>query len=590
MPPLASQDDYERCLWNKKELSVYCTIITVIKPDKSSEVWNQIEAFSSKKKIHFAHDLISDGVCLSECERKLSHLSDEQRQNYLHTTFIVITILILGIVSAATGLDIKQNNQNSLDYYKNDRLDLPKKQQYLLCFSLMRNWYRLTAPPKTELGRDLRFVLTIRYLTTLLVVMGHIGIAYSYSPARNSQFIENSYYRFNEIFTNCGTTIVQTFFVASGVLLYISFSEILKEGKLNLKYFGIGIIYRYLRLTPPYAYVLLYHATYLFHSGSGTYWKFFAETEYSYLYEYYKMPPMYRQHNFEKCLWSKKEFSIYCTTVTVIKPDKTSEVWNQIEEFSSKKKIHFAHDIIGNGICLWECENELSSLTKEKRESLYVEEFPWRENRSFTYDITAYENSKLYNQKYGKTLNQCENLWLRKNYNLSGYTLINWCTTNKEYDHYETDYLHTTFIVITILILGIVSAATGLDIKQNNQNSLDYYKNDRLDLPKRQQYLLCFSLMRNWYRLTAPPKTELGRDLRFVLTIRYITTFLIVLGHIAIIYRYIRLTPPYAYILLYHATYLFHNGYGAYWKFFAETEYTYCEYSIRIKLQLIAIF
>lgn len=88
------------------------------------------------------------------------------------------------------------------------------------------------------------------------------------------------------------------------------------------------------------------------------------------------MPPMHRQDDFERCLWSRKELSTYCTVSTLIKPDKSNAVWNQIEEFSSKKKIHFSHDVLFSGQCLSVCEKRLSKLSEEEREDLYVTPFP----------------------------------------------------------------------------------------------------------------------------------------------------------------------------------------------------------------------
>lgn len=80
---------------------------------------------------------------------------------------------------------------------------------------------------------------------------------------------------------NCGSSVVQTFFVASGLLLYLSLNEVLKEKQLNLGYLGIALVYRIIRLTPPYAYILLFHSTYLYTWGYGPYWKFYTETEYT---------------------------------------------------------------------------------------------------------------------------------------------------------------------------------------------------------------------------------------------------------------------------------------------------------------------
>lgn len=78
---------------------------------------------------------------------------------------------------------------------------------------------------------------------------------------------------------NTGVTVVQTFFVLSGQLLYLAFHEVLKENEFNLKYFWIALAYRYIRLTPPYAYLILFHATYLYEFGYGPAWKHITLTE-----------------------------------------------------------------------------------------------------------------------------------------------------------------------------------------------------------------------------------------------------------------------------------------------------------------------
>lgn len=92
---------------------------------------------------------------------------------------------------------------------------------------------------------------------------------------------------------------------------------------------------------------------------------------------------------------------------------------------------------------------------------------------------------------------------------------INW--------NFSLDFLDYLFFTITALILIVVVSATILDSKMNNENSLNYYKKERTDLPRPTACLLCFSIVRNWYRLTAPPKTEIARDIRFVPAVRYVT-------------------------------------------------------------------
>lgn len=47
--------------------------------------------------------------------------------------------------------------------------------------------------------------------------------------------------------------------------------------------------------------------------------------------EYYKLPPLYTEEEYHRCLFQTKNESIYCTAVTIIKPDNTSKVWKLIE-------------------------------------------------------------------------------------------------------------------------------------------------------------------------------------------------------------------------------------------------------------------
>lgn len=86
------------------------------------------------------------------------------------------------------------------------------------------------------------------------------------------------------------------------------------------------------------------------------------------------------------------------------------------------------------------------------------------------------------------------------------------------------DHWHYIFIIVTLFITTFVICGTYLDVRLNNSGTLDHYKEEiTKQLNNRQEYLLCFSIVRNWYRLTGQPKTELGRDLRCLNAFRYIT-------------------------------------------------------------------
>lgn len=141
----------------------------------------------------------------------------------------------------------------------------------------------------------------------------------------------------------------------------------------------------------------------------------------------------------------------------------------------------------------------------------------------YTYDITVFNNASVFRKTYNRLANQCINLWLKENYNLTAYTTVQFCSDNHEAEKIEYDILHYLFVVLLVLLIAVISSATFIDMHLNNQKSLVFYKKDLANISVGKAALLCFSLPRNWFRLTALPKTDLGRDLRFILAVRYST-------------------------------------------------------------------
>lgn len=80
-----------------------------------------------------------------------------------------------------------------------------------------------------------------------------------------------------------GHTVIQTYFAISGFLLSVQFMDYKESQKVfHLSYFFKAIFYRYVRLTPVYAFMILFHATLLIDVQSGPLWKHVAETERSF--------------------------------------------------------------------------------------------------------------------------------------------------------------------------------------------------------------------------------------------------------------------------------------------------------------------
>lgn len=91
------------------------------------------------------------------------------------------------------------------------------------------------------------------------------------------------------------------------------------------------------------------------------------------------MPLLHHNDDFRKCMHKNLDgYNVQCVANIIIKPDNSSPLWQYIEEFSSDRKRHFAHDIIASGLCISECERKLSKLSPEQLDDLYVPEFPYR--------------------------------------------------------------------------------------------------------------------------------------------------------------------------------------------------------------------
>lgn len=78
-----------------------------------------------------------------------------------------------------------------------------------------------------------------------------------------------------------GPQIVQTFFAMSGFLLAV---QMIKYAENRSRSPGVlfllkAIVYRYIRLTPVYAFVVLLHATWLSKLQDGPIWKLGTDTE-----------------------------------------------------------------------------------------------------------------------------------------------------------------------------------------------------------------------------------------------------------------------------------------------------------------------
>ncbi|KAJ9601024.1 hypothetical protein L9F63_000862 [Diploptera punctata] len=190
-------------------------------------------------------------------------VADETKIRF--TASEIAIIVMIGIFAAvligSTSYDVivKRDSQNK---------DKSTKHAILMSFSVYTNGKNLL---NTNLGAETMACLHgLRFLSILWILFGHTYYMKSISP--NINHIAVKYYdqEVTKMAVMNATMTTDTFFVLSGVLLCYNFMrEWEKTKSFNILTF---YIHRYLRLTPPYAFVIFFYATLLYHLGSGPLW------------------------------------------------------------------------------------------------------------------------------------------------------------------------------------------------------------------------------------------------------------------------------------------------------------------------------
>uniref|UniRef100_A0A182KD11 Acyltransferase 3 domain-containing protein n=1 Tax=Anopheles christyi TaxID=43041 RepID=A0A182KD11_9DIPT len=352
--------------------------------------------------------------------------------------------------------------------------------------------------------------------------------------------------------------------------------------------------------------------------------------------EYWRMPRVFKYEDYDICLNDNPTIpSVYCVVKAVIRPDNTSDVWGLIERISSKWKVKMNHAHLDRGICVRDCQMRLQLLSgRQNNSELLVPKF----NTSYRYTFKpgTFRDIDHYRQNYSQLLEMCVNLELSEEFGLKAQTEIEYCDSNTV--SYPIDWLEIMFIVVMLAIAGIVFASSVYDFRCKTTHGLDHYKQD---LPSRKQmYLVSFSIIRNWYRITTRGDDQLSHDLRYIHTIRMIVFMGVTLGHVLFyaqprtalaienrysdlstmilingtqivttffaisammlvlfftqkveetkkkvgireiiiisIARYVRLTPVYAFVMLFEATWVVRLSDGPLWQKGFETGRSYC--------------
>ncbi|XP_058456507.1 nose resistant to fluoxetine protein 6-like [Malaya genurostris] len=352
--------------------------------------------------------------------------------------------------------------------------------------------------------------------------------------------------------------------------------------------------------------------------------------------EYNRMPKVFQYDHYDDCLFGDPGTdATYCVVRVVIQPDKHSEVWRLIEKYSSNWKLDLNHAALERGVCINNNEENRAQFIGQNISDRVLPKFEIK----FPYkiDYNAFKNVDLYRLNYSTLVDSKINKDLTENYGIRGYTDIEYCDKANS-DEFPIDNLDIIFLVVLATLILLMILSSWYDHSCKLSSGLDHYCEDMIS--KSSMILVAFSIIRNWYRLTSHSKDPLNRDLRFIQAVRYHTFILILIGHacfleqtrtawfieekfrqpevmiivngfqivttffaissvvftimfiqkvresgrnpgmlgmiLIVVFRYIRLTPVYALVLLFQATWFVRLQDGPFWRRAAETELTYC--------------
>ncbi|KAL5285157.1 hypothetical protein ACFFRR_007103 [Megaselia abdita] len=215
------------------------------------------------------------------------------------------------------------------------------------------------------------------------------------------------------------------------------------------------------------------------------------------------MPPLYKMDNFDKCFLETNP--TYCLIRADFIPDESSELWNQINDFSSSLG-HFRHNEMTVGMCVSTCQDLVDRTFKA---SLFYTGTLTDQPLVHFQTKKVFKSSDVFRRKYNKLLNICINIYTSKKYNLKVKSNLLYCDNTVDIGKLEqpTDYWNLTFFVIT----GIITFMTVLASISRIDSRIIY----------------SFSLSKNWHRLIKADSS----DLRFLFALKCFIQMGVIFSH-----------------------------------------------------------
>ncbi|XP_037827352.1 regulator of hypoxia-inducible factor 1-like [Lucilia sericata] len=195
---------------------------------------------------------------------------------------ILGVIIILNILSTLYDFCLKlqqpEENQTN-DFYKINPQQ--KVSRLLTSFSVCRNYYRLVQPYFSDVGKDFQFLDGYRSICMMFALFGHTFFC-EYQHIANPQYFEKSSKDENNLWVLNTTMIIETYFVMSGLLLFIKFQQgrYVSPQTSWKKFFFIYVqfmVFRFIRFLPSVGLLVLVNATILTRLQNGPFWRHITE-------------------------------------------------------------------------------------------------------------------------------------------------------------------------------------------------------------------------------------------------------------------------------------------------------------------------
>ena len=138
------------------------------------------------------------------------------------------------------------------------------------------------------------------------------------------------------------------------------------------------------------------------------------------------MPNLYNFDNFEMCLGSFNRRSPFCIVNSVIVPNSSSTLYDEIRNFSRNAKQHLRHDKLQYGICLHSCLAILDKLGGESQ-NYFIDQHQIDSKAYSIYNDIKYPKAEHDRKLFNDAINKCVNIQLVEYFNLKAFSSIEYC-------------------------------------------------------------------------------------------------------------------------------------------------------------------